>query len=118
MVETTITVTPVTKTAAAQLDTNFVTSAAGGYNFLNDGTCFLVIQTGASTTTCTVTGQGLTYNGLAVNVVTATLAANKTYVLGGFMRSNFNDGSNLVHVATSETAGVTKIGVASFTPAG
>lgn len=109
MTETTLTVQ-----SAVQAGTSYTpsTPAAGGNNFLNDGTCFLVIQAVTNPVVITVTGQALGYDGAAHNQASASVAAGKTCVMGPFPRMYFNDTAGLVHFTSSETT-TTLIGVAS-----
>lgn len=81
--------------------------------FVNDGTCFIVILTGANPETLTVTGQALTYNGSAVNQ-TGTTIATGTHVgiMGPFPRMYFNDASGYVWFTASESS-TTKVAVVS-----
>jgi hypothetical protein len=123
--EATLTPTVVSKTAPTNATTNMVVSATatnnGQFKFLNDGTIFILVQTGIADTagTITVTGQALSYNGAAVNIVTTALsAASSLYTLGPFERSDFNDSSNYVHVVLSSVGGLTSIGAISSTPKG
>jgi hypothetical protein len=93
-----------------------VPQAATNY-FVNDGTCFLVIVTGASPEVLTITGQALTYNGSAVNQTGTSIAANHVGVMGPFPRMYFNDASGYCYFAASETS-TTKVSVVSFVPKG
>lgn len=103
-----------------------LTAAAGAYNqtpqatqncFVNDGTCFLVIVTGANPETLTVAGVALTYNGTAVNVTGTTITANHVGVMGPFPRMYFNTAAAKVYFTASE-ASTTKVSVVSFVPQG
>ena len=114
MVETTL--TPV---SATQAGTSYTpsTPAAGGNNFLNDGTCVLIIQAVTNPVTITVTGQAAAYDGSAHNQASVAVVAGNTSVMGPFARMYFNDSAGLVHFTSSETS-TTKIGVVSCTPKG
>jgi hypothetical protein len=88
------------------------TPSAGGNNFVNDGTCFLIIQAVTNPVTITVTGQALGYDGAAHNQASVSVVAGNTAVMGPFQRIYFNDSSNLCHITSNETS-TTKIGVVS-----
>lgn len=87
--------------------------AAGGNNFVNDGTCFLHIVTGASPTTISVTDQALFAGDGAVHPQSSgSITANHTMVMGPFPRYLFNDAAGLCHFTSSETT-LTKVSVVS-----
>lgn len=111
MVETVL--TPVSAVqAGTDITSSLVTPAAGGNDWVNDGTMFLVIVTVTNPCVITVTGQALAYNGLAVNQASLSVTAGNTAYMGPFPRMYFNDANALCHITSSETS-TTKIAVVS-----
>ena len=103
MVETQL--TPVQATlAGGDITGSLVTPSAGGNNFVNDGSCYLVIVCGITNTIITMTGQALAYDGQAHNQTSITVYAGNTAYMGPFPRMYFNDVNNLVHFTSSDNA--------------
>jgi len=85
----------------------FVSAAAGGDTFSNDGKTELeVVNGGASTITLTIVAQNACNQG-TLHDGGGTIGAGVTKRFGPFDRQRFNDSSGLVHATYSAVTSVT-----------
>lgn len=86
-------------------DNDTTVSASDVYYFPNNGRVVLVVTNAAGSNTVTVQTPG-TVDSLAVTDLTATITASKTFALGPFPPTIYNDAQGRVRVTFSAAADV------------
>lgn len=76
-----------------------------GSKFLNDGKTMLLVANGAEATTVTIVGTPCSH-GRTANIV-FVCGASKSYLLGPFDKTIFNDANGFTHVTFSQVADMT-----------
>jgi hypothetical protein len=101
------TLSVLTPTSTGDNDLGDAAVAAGGDQFLNDGSTILIFKnSNASDRTITIATGG-TVNGLTVQDPTLVISQNETKVIGPFPTYPFNDSSGYVQLTYSADAGLT-----------
>jgi hypothetical protein len=107
MADVTLTVVDARRSSNGQnvTDNDTTVSSSDTYYFANNGKVIVVITNAAGSNTFTVVTQN-TVDALAITDLTATITASKTFVVGPFPPSIYNDAQGRVQCTFSAAADV------------